>query len=679
MEENDLFSVVMRGVDKDKNPVSNRIGFESADELHSFMKDSPSNINYTDKITLDGKGFNVSNKGERGMFVGAQKYDNFIEKKLKPLLNSNNNPKDSPSIDVVKPTVLTGSIPDDHPLQKQLDVAKSQAAKDDMGLKTVDYHKYQYNHVQETKAHIDMTAEKELTEGVKAWENYKNPPVADVIPEDRATKQADLDTAYKNVPKDYYTRNKKLDVQKLNPDEIDARVVDNAKIDGAAVQGFKGFTAEGVKEYAPGETAQIKEMDLLDGKKANLSNLTKLEAQLEKEAADKLDTASKSQGVLGKLKSYIGFGKIEEQKYSIENDALKGGILEGNYGTEGEGASRTAALGSAKTAVTAAKEELISKRYDSAGDGVYYHKEIGRKMNRGALDDFGIKDVSWEKGDGDSVMGTFQHEGENHRINASYGKNNSIDSINISKFDGKDWKPVDDAHGLSKLTSAGAAKSQQTLAESNVKTRGILSKAIDSVKSIMPDKEIQAIKKEMKPDIKALKEANKAINKYNGSDPSALSQQVQRAGELEGRIQARKDSIDGIKSGRKLGNTLDSATESIAKDKKTIKAEREISKEEIKNFNKMKSTINATTENARVNTGKIVDSVSGIAGKVEQNVGAMAGNAPKGMGWFAKAAIAGMAFGALKAINDNSTEQRRQKQLELMSLRQQYGSSITSY
>ena len=68
--------------------------------------------------------------------------------------------------------------------------------------------------------------------------------------------------------------------------------------------------------------------------------------------------------------------------------------------------------------------------------------------------------------------------------------------------------------------------------------------------------------------------------------------------------------------------------------------------------------------------------VEGTAKEAGKNSHAMGNNTGKGMKNLLVLAGVGMAFGAVKATFDNSAEQRRQKQLELMSMRQQYGGAM---
>jgi hypothetical protein len=68
-----------------------------------------------------------------------------------------------------------------------------------------------------------------------------------------------------------------------------------------------------------------------------------------------------------------------------------------------------------------------------------------------------------------------------------------------------------------------------------------------------------------------------------------------------------------------------------------------------------------------------VEDASKEAGK---NIHAVGNNTGKGMKSLLVLAGVGMAFGAVKATFDNSAEQRRQKQLELMAMRQQYGGAM---
>ena len=391
-----------------------------------------------------------------------------------------------------------------------------------------------------------------------------------------------------------------------------------------------------------------------DASKYNLKNVAELEAKVgieearisgaQVEGTSLFKAAVDKVGGLFKAKSLT---KLVDNEYDIESPLFKDGRIKGNNNPVNEtDVNKMSQLGQVKDTLKNAKENIMKEMYEPAKDGssVHFEKGLEQKLNKmdimegqslfsedsknyEHLNGLGInKDtkLNWQKTESGALEATYKNVieatadsekiTEHRKLQVNFGEDGAISGIDALKKNGDSWEKTD-------------------LDSIKIEGRGYVN----------PEKASEIASK-------TTKEMRKEIlsgDEYKDTSKWNLLKRVSNNGKA---TEEAERMIDSAKQGLKSHNEA---------------------------LGKMKENIGKTLGDAgRVDMKAIEKAASGTienVAKDTKNISAMANNSGKGMKSLLLLGAVAAGLGAVKSGFDNSAEQRRQKQLELMSLRQQYG------
>ena len=391
-----------------------------------------------------------------------------------------------------------------------------------------------------------------------------------------------------------------------------------------------------------------------DASKYNLKNVAELEAKVgieearingaQVEGTSLFKAAVDKVGGLFKAKSLT---KLVDNEYDIESPLFKDGRIKGNNNPVNEtDVNKMSQLGQVKDTLKNAKENIMKEMYEPAKDGssVHFEKGLEQKLNKmdimegqslfsedsknyEHLNGLGInKDtkLNWQKTESGALEATYKNVieatadsekiTEHRKLQVNFGEDGAISGIDALKKNGDSWEKTD-------------------LDSIKIEGRGYVN----------PEKASEIASK-------TTKEMRKEIlsgDEYKDTSKWNLLKRVSNNGKA---TEEAERMIDSAKQGLKSHNEA---------------------------LGQMKENIGKTLGDAgRVDVKAIEKAASGTienVAKDTKNISAMANNSGKGMKSLLLLGAVAAGLGAVKSGFDNSAEQRRQKQLELMSLRQQYG------
>lgn len=393
-----------------------------------------------------------------------------------------------------------------------------------------------------------------------------------------------------------------------------------------------------------------------DASKYNLKNVAELEAKvgIEQARIDKIQTEGTSmfQAVTTKIGSFFGAKpstELANEEYKIESPLFKEGVLKGNNnGADAKSADEIGELGNVKNTLKSAKEAIMKEMYEPSKEGsnIHFEKGLEKKLNSTNimhgqellqeesdsykhLNGLGIDrntELKWNKTESGGLEATYKNIiaatedseeiVEKRKLQVNFGNDGAISGIDAMKQNGDSWEKVD----------------------------------MDTIKI----------------------EGRGYVNPEKASEIANKTTKEMRKEILSGDGYAETSKWNLLKRVSNHNNATKEANEAIQSAKEGLKAHNEA-------LGKMKANIgNAIGETGRVDMDAIAKAASGTVENVAKdakNINAMANNTGKGMKSLVMLGAVAAGLGAIKAGFDNSAEQRRQKQLELMSLRQQYGAA----
>ena len=411
-----------------------------------------------------------------------------------------------------------------------------------------------------------------------------------------------------------------------------------------------------------------------DASKFNLKNIAELEAKMgvEEEAWNKaqIDSTSTTDAVKGGMFGGFFSSKKPEEKlvskeYNVESPLFKDGALKGNHGrldpNDATGSvDKMTQFGEVKATLGRAKEAVLKEMYTPASEGsnIHFEKGVFEKLNemkltegasiknageagKGAssgaglyLKSLGLDDktkIEWSSTEEGGLEGLYKRTTEkgveeSHKLKVNFGKDGAISGFEAQKLDGDKWINNDAKIDLGNGQQVGIERAKE-IAKMNEK----------QVRMDMIKQNMQAVK-----------------DGVEGAKSMGLMEKLK------------------LKLGK--GAKAEEAKTMLENAKAAVKSHTEATDVMAKNIGGILG--DAGRVDLKAISAAASGAVEGAAKEAGKNIHAMGNNTGKGITNLLFLAGVGMAFGAVKATFDNSAEQRRQKQLELMAMRQQYGGAM---
>ena len=459
---------------------------------------------------------------------------------------------------------------------------------------------------------------------------------------------------------------------KEKTEEVKVNPAAETKVEEVKAREFKSPMEKIIAEteYGPaGKTMETSGVFTEDAGKYNLKNIAEMEAKvaIEAEKANKLqidststEDAVKGKGILGGL--FKKDVELVDSEFNFKSDVFKGGEVSGNYGRFEKDAKPEdiSKLENIRSSLNTAKNKLLKESYVPASHGsdVHFEKGVFEKLNemkltegasvekagktgKGAssgaglyLKSLGLDDktkIEWGATEEGGLEGLYKRTTKNgveesHKLKVNFGKDGAMSGFETQKLDGDKWVNNDAKIDLGNGQKVG----------------------IERAKEIAKMNEKQVRMDMIKQNRQAVADGVEGTKKMGTMEELKLKLgRGAKAGEA-------KTILENAKTAVKMHTD---ATDVMAKNIGGILGD--VGRVDLK-------AISAAASGA----------VEGAAKEAGKNTHAMGNNTGKGMKSLLVLAGVGAAFGAVKATFDNSAEQRRQKQLELMAMRQQYGGAM---
>ena len=498
--------------------------------------------------------------------------------------------------------------------------------------------------------------------------------------------EKEMDSAIDDITKMYSSGTEKINVENINA----GKSINNGNTGTGSTETGSGAKAgaeatEEVKprqfgspmekiiaetQYGPaGKTMETSGVFTEDAGKYNLKNIAEMEAKvaIEAEKANKLqidststEDAVKGKGIFGGLfKKDVA---LVDSEFNFKSDVFKGGEVSGNYGrfeadAKPEDISK---LENIRSSLNTAKNKILKESYVPASNGsdVHFEKGVFEKLNemkltegtsvkkageagKGAssgpglyLKSLGLDDetkIEWGATEEGGLEGLYKRTTkkgveESHKLKVNFGKDGAMSGFEAQKLDGDKWINNDSKIDLGNGQQVGIERAKE-IAKMNEK----------QVRMDMINQNRQAVK-----------------DGVEGAKKMGVMEELKLKLGKGAKAEEAKTIIENAKTAVRMHTD---ATETMAKNIGGVLGD--AGRVDLK-------AISAAASGA----------VEGTAKEAGKNLHAMGNNTGKGITSLVMLAGVGMAFGAIKATFDNSAEQRRQKQLELMAMRQQYGGAM---